>query len=174
MGLLDIFGLKGGASDEDKEQLGKLHAKLSDMLQNHSEDEVKWIAAYAGLLGKVANADTSLDKKELGVIQELLGRHVELEAEQVRDILSLFEEHRVRLLSIEDYIYIRLANETADRKRKLELIRALFCVAAADGVISGGEENEIRRVTQGLGLSHRDYIEARLEFKEHLSIHRGD
>lgn len=173
MGLLELLGFRAGGG-ENEESLGKLYAKLSDMLRDHSEDEVKWITAYAGLLGKVANADTSLQKKELGAIRRLLAEHVNLEGDHIEEVISLFEEHRVRLLSIEDYIYVRLANETADREQKLKLIRALFCVAAADGVVSGGEENEIRRVVQGLGLEHRDYIEARLEFKAHLSIHRED
>ena len=49
----------------------------------------------------------------------------------------------------------------------------LFAVAAADGVVTGDEEEEIRTISRGLLLEDRDYLAVRSAFGDKRSVLKG-
>jgi len=61
-----------------------------------------------------------------------------------------------RAILISEYV----ANATFDER--VELLDLLFAVAAADRVLTFTELEELRSISAALGLSHRQYIDAKL------------
>jgi uncharacterized tellurite resistance protein B-like protein len=54
------------------------------------------------------------------------------------------------------------------------LLDCLFEVAAAGSLISVTEDNEVRRITQELGLAHEDFIAARSRYRDRLAVLRAN
>jgi uncharacterized tellurite resistance protein B-like protein len=55
-----------------------------------------------------------------------------------------------------------LVTETSEEERR-RVINALFAVGAADGDLSFEETEEIRLIARGLNLTHKDFIDAKLQ-----------
>lgn len=169
MSLWDVLGMGQRRRAEDPD-LGLLFGGIERVLAGAPEAEIKLVTGYAGLLGKVAYADTEVTQEEGERIRRTLGAELGLGLGRVERIAELLEQERARLFTIEDYIYVRLVNEVADRDQKLALLRAMFAIAAADGSVRDREEQVIRVAAKGLLLSHADFIDARRQFREHLAV----
>ena len=63
-------------------------------------------------------------------------------------------------------------NRLATREDKLALLRCLFAVSASDDSVSVEEDNEIRRISSELRLTHQEFIAIRSEFRDKLSVLR--
>jgi len=169
--LMEILGLRPGEA-VDREASGRLERALEEMLEGRPGADARKTTAVAGLVGKVLSADMEISRPEKEFLAETLRGRFGMEEGEIEAVTGLIERHRVELFSIEDYLYARIANEVLDREKKKDLLRTLFAAAASDGSVGPEEEAEIRRISDGLKLSHADYIEARLEFREKLSVLR--
>ncbi len=169
MDLKKLFGINR-VKNTDTHDLGELFVGIQKILTEHSDDDVRLIAGFAGLLGKVAYADMEISSVELDRVRDVLDKRLKLSSRQIDPIVELLGKHQARLFSIEDYIYIRLLNEVLDHTQKKDALHALFTVAAADESVSAEEDAVLWTVAKGLRLSHRDFILIRAEFKEHLDV----
>jgi uncharacterized tellurite resistance protein B-like protein len=169
MGLLKLLGIK---RDElaGRDLLGTLFDGIEGIVGERPVEEIKLITGYAGLLGRVANADLTITDGEVGRMRGILLDVLGLDADEVEAIVEILLRHRVQLLNLEDHVYARLINDVTDRPHKLKLLRALYEVAAADGSVREREDQEIRVITRALMLSHGDFIAARREFREQLAV----
>jgi uncharacterized tellurite resistance protein B-like protein len=70
----------------------------------------------------------------------------------------------------ENFLVTREFNKMASREQKLALLECLFAVSAADESISNVEDREVRQIANELQLTHQDFINARLMYKEHLAV----
>ena len=150
--------------------LGGLFAALEDMLAGKSADEIKLVAGWAGLLGRVANADMELSPEEIARIREILEKTHGLDGGSVSKIADLLDGNRVELLSVEDHFYSRMINDGAGRAEKLALIESLFQVAAADDIVRQNEDATIRMISRSLFVSHDEFIEIRSKFRDKLAV----
>ncbi len=169
MDLKKLFGISSKGQKENAD-LGELFAGIQDVLEGYTENDIKLITGFAGLLGKVAYADMEISDVEIDRIRSVLKKKLDLKPHQVEPIIKLLGEHKARLFSVEDYIYIRLLDAVFDHDEKIDLLRALFTVAAADESVSAEEDAALWTVAKGLKLSHRDFVKIRVEFKEHLDV----
>jgi uncharacterized tellurite resistance protein B-like protein len=96
-----------------------------------------------------------------------------LEESLVDSILELMLTHQAQLYSVEDHVYLRLINETCEKTQKLHFIETLFAVAAADETVSAEEDATIWNIAKSLRLSHREFIQARIKYKEYLQVLKG-
>ena len=171
MNLWKIFGIADKQQHGEKNSdLGKLFDGMQEIAKGNSEEDIKLITGFAGLLGKVAYADMEISDVEINRIRSVLSNTLHLSHKQVDSIIELLAKNRVQLFSVEDYLYTRLINAVCDKEQKMDLLKALFTVAAADESVSAEEEAAIRIVSKGLFLSHGDFISIRVQFKEHLDV----
>jgi uncharacterized tellurite resistance protein B-like protein len=108
-------------------------------------------------------------------------------AEEEREMLRIVSEHGLSdeeaLLVVEmaqsqnelfghaeDFVVARELQETATREQKLQVLDCLFAVSAADLEISTVEDNEIRRISSELRLTHADFIGVRRHWRRHLGV----
>lgn len=168
MGLLEILGIgKGTAASEEA---GRLHSLVEKVLGGEPEERIKLVTGYAGLLGKVSYADMEMSEAELERIGALLVEKLALSSFDAASILKMLTEDTATLYSVEDHLYTRMLNDVLDKEQKLELLGALFAVAAANMAISNLEDNTVRVISKGLLLSHKEFIEARLRYRDHLEV----
>jgi uncharacterized tellurite resistance protein B-like protein len=71
-----------------------------------------------------------------------------------------------------NFVATREFRDAASQEQKVGLLRCLFAIAAADGTITGDEEEEIRTVSRGLLLEDRDYLAVRSAFGDKRSVLR--
>jgi uncharacterized tellurite resistance protein B-like protein len=57
----------------------------------------------------------------------------------------------------------------SDTGEKIQLLECLYAVAAADGVITGDETNEVASIAEEIGLSRADATALRSRFRDKLA-----
>ncbi|MCP4200112.1 MAG: TerB family tellurite resistance protein [Proteobacteria bacterium] len=172
MNLWKIFGIEKKERSEDPE-LGELFGGMEAILQDFAENDIKYVTGFAGLLGKVAYADMEMSDDEVAKMQSILSSTLRLRDSQVGLIVKMLQNHSVQLCSLEDYRYVRMINKVCDKEQKMELIEAMFAVASADESVSSEEDSAIYVVSKGIGLSHKDFVTVRAQFKNYLEVLKG-
>ena len=166
MNLLSLFKL----TPEHKQDYGQLFDKISEIGEQLTETEIKQVTAVAGLCGRIAYADTEITEDEIARISTVLQNESKLSARSIEIVTTLLVEHRVELLTLEEYFYSRLANESMTEAEKRALLRHLFRIAAADGTICLKEENLLFTIASQLKLPRKEVIQLKHEFRDFLSV----
>ena len=128
------------------------------------------IAAFAYTLGRVARADMSVSEAETRSMEALVMQEAGLPEEQAILIVQIAKTQVSLFGGTENYLVTREFNRIATAEQKRALLRCLFAVGAADASVSVVEDNEIRRISQELQLTHAEFIEARRTVREHLAV----
>ena len=171
---MSIFNRWGRRSRESgkEETLSTIYSRVHERVSGFEDEEIRYIAAFSGLLGRVAYADLDISDEEISKINKILTKRTSLSKEGVDAVTSVLKHEILALSGLENYLYTREINALASKKQKEEVMLSLFLVAAADRNISAEENEEIRMIAKALGFSHSDFVESRALFKEHLSVLR--
>ena len=116
--------------------------------------------AAAALLIETARADFEEDEAEQRALQELLCDTLELDRESIARLTREASAQLDRATSL--YDFTRVINDHYDVDQKLELIRAMWKVAFADGRLDKYEEHLIRQVAELTYVPHSDFIRMKL------------
>ncbi|MGH9409746.1 MAG: TerB family tellurite resistance protein [Vicinamibacterales bacterium] len=130
----------------------------------------RYLAAFAYVLGRVANADLEISPAETEEMAALLQDASGLPAEQTLLVVEIAKRQNRLFGGTEDFLVTRELREIATDAQRSRLLDSLFAVAAADGVVSGAEEDEIRKISIELAFEHAEYIEARLKYTSQRSV----
>lgn len=149
---------------------GKLGRKLSETLSDTDAERIRYLAAFGGLLGRVANADGHISEEEEQRIEAILETFSDLNEKESAVVKDIIRQQTQALAGLENHIYTRELNEMADHQRKLEITSCLFAVAAADDEISPEENESIRIIAKALMLAHSDFISVRSLYRDKLSV----
>ncbi len=178
-GLKRLFG--GGAGSRSSKELGrdvdtflrnKVLYKLRRQLKQREaevvadESKLSFWALFGGLLGRVVGADEVVQASEIEALRRILAGRSDLESEHQEMVVSIVQEEALRGLDRHRLIQGFLEVSTADQRRVL--VSCLFDVATADGELPVKEHEEIRSIAYGLGLSHRQFIDAKVTFSSQL------
>lgn len=117
--------------------------------------------AAAVLLVEVMAADDEFDDVESETIRQSLIRHFHLSTEEADQLLAESEQSHHETHDL--YEFTNVVNGEFQAPQKFELLKSMWKVAYADGVIDRYEEHMIRKLAELLHLSHSDFIRARLE-----------
>ena len=169
MSLMTLLGLTDDASpaaatDDDTDTMRRIAAELDHM----EEDRARYLAAFAYILGRVAHADSRFSDIETEKMQEILhglGHLTEAQAVLVVEIAK----SQVRLFgSTENFLVVRRFKDMATPEQRVELLDCVFAVSAADDSITVLEEGQAGQIAKELGLSHNDFVAARVTYQKHL------
>ena len=119
--------------------------------------------ATAALAVEIARADGHLSTEERETLTQDLRRRFELDDAESEALLEAAHGEVEEAVSLHDFT--RLLNEHLERREKLEVLRLLWQVALADGVLDRYEEYTIRRLAELLHLSHADFIRTKLSIQ---------
>ncbi len=144
-----------------------LETTLNIRPQDDNEQHTTQLAA-AILLVEVSRADFEISSDEQQVIANVLTKQFSLSEDEAGKVLQYaLDEHDGYTSS---HAFIRLLNEELDAKSKLGLLKGLWSVAYADGVLDKYEEYHVRKIADWLYLSHSDFIRVKHQVLAELNI----
>ncbi len=165
---------KAGAGATDRAAAGATASvrRIVRELESMEPERARFIAAFAYLLGRVANADLDISESETRAMEEIVITSGELPEAQAVLVVEIAKSQNRLFGGTENFQVAREFRQLATRAERRELLRCLFAVSAADDVVSGEEEVQIRQISEELGFSHRDYIEVRSAYNDKRSVIR--
>lgn len=125
------------------------------------DEELRRLGLAGGLMAKVAQVDREVSDAEFNTIVAAIKNFWSLSQEQA----ALVAEVAISAVDVtyDTYRMMRELTERTSEDERRQFLKALFAVANADGDISIEETEEIRLIAQGINLTHRDFIDAKLK-----------
>lgn len=153
----------------ESKTLHQLHAKMENHFPQKSPEKLAILSCVAGLLARIAYVDMKLDQGEADKMSVILAHWGELGDEEANWLTQVAFDEVKSLGGLENHLYCHPLNKLLPKEERLELLSALFAIAASDSSVSGEETEEIRLIAKGLLLEPPDFIAAKLSVKEYLS-----
>ena len=168
--LLDLFRSRSrdSASGASTATVRKIVRELEAM----EGEKAQFIAAFAYLLSRVANADLDISDEETEKMEEIVRRFGDLPADQALLVVQISKSQNRLFGGTEDFQVAQEFKRLSSREQREELLHCLFAVSAADDEISGEEEGRIRQIADELSFSHREYIEVRAAYNDKRTVMR--
>jgi uncharacterized tellurite resistance protein B-like protein len=116
--------------------------------------------ATAALLVEVSRADHEIKPEERRVISDAVRKTFHLSEHDTELIVNLAEEEAQTATSTHQFT--RLIDQHFQMEQKLHIVELLWRVALADADKDRHEEHLIRRISDLLHVSHREFIDAKM------------
>ncbi len=126
----------------------------------HSGDREHTLELCAAvLMMEIALADSGFGEEERRVIEDAIRHHFHLDEDETAALIETAGGEVDHAVSLHEFTSI--VNESLTREEKTTIIELLWKVAFADQVINKYEEYFIRKISDLLYVSHKDYIRAK-------------
>ena len=132
--------------------------------------EARFLAAFAYVLARVARADLEISREETEQMLKLVREYSTLSEAQALLVVQMAKTQATALAGTENYLVTRQFKEMSNRAQRIDLLRCLFAVAAADNNISVVENNEITQIGEELGFDSREIAAVRAAYRDQLSV----
>jgi len=136
-------------------------------------EEARFLAAFAYVLARVARADLDISRAETEQMIRLVRECSTLTEAQSLLVVQMAKTQAIALGGTENYLVTRQFKEISNRAQRVDLLRCLFAVAAADQTISHVENSEITAVGLELGFSGEEVASIRAAYRDQLSVLKG-
>ena len=156
----------GNTGSSETETVRKIVEKL-DLME---PERARYIASFAYLLSRVAHADMHISKEETSAMERIVKERGSLPEEQAILVVQMAKTQSLLFGHTENFLVTREFQKIAAREQKLALLDCLYAVSSADRSISTVEDNEIRKISRELHLSHQDFIAVRLRYRDYLAV----
>jgi uncharacterized tellurite resistance protein B-like protein len=170
MSLAEWLGLAPSSSRDPEAEI--VH-RISRQLDSMDPADARHLSLFAFLLARVASADLVIEPSEVAEMERLVTTHGGLGPSQAAMVVEIARATQKMLGPTHNFVAIREFRDAATAEQKLGLLHCLFAIAAADGVVTGDEEEEIRTISRGLLLEDRDYLAVRSGFGAKRSVLQG-
>ena len=169
---MSIFKFLGLQQPDPTEQTGDTETvrRIVDELEAMDPAKARYVAAFAYILGRVANADLDISKSETHKMETIVQQLGHLSEDQTVLAVQIAKSQHRLLGGTENFLVTREFVAISTAKQRIELLDCLFAVSAADDSISSVEESQIRQIASELGFSHRQFVEARTAYSEHREV----
>ena len=141
--------------------LGRLKTLFTEAAEE--ESTIKPELAAAALMFEVIWADHDVAEPELQVMKTHLTHAFDVQTAQIDQIVE--ETKRLHDESVGLHEFTSVLNENITQEEKVSIVQALWRIAVADAQIDSLEEHMIRRISDLLYVSHKDFIAAKLAAK---------
>lgn len=150
-----------------------MHDRIHAELPRLGEERVEYFAAFAGLLARAAFGDLEITPEEEKAMEACLRDPAGLDAGDAELVAHIARNATEGLGGVEDYLLTRAFNEQATPEQKEVLLECLYVVAAADGMVTQGEDEEIKQIGKALMIPHGRLMDIRGKHRDQLEILRG-
>jgi uncharacterized tellurite resistance protein B-like protein len=147
--------------------------RIARELEAMEPNRARYVAAFAYLLSRVANADLSVSREETLKMERVVQTLGHLPPDQAALVVEIAKAQNRLFGGTENFLVTRELREVATREQCLELLDCLFAVSAADESISGAEETQIRQIASELGFTHAELVQARSAYNDKREILKG-
>lgn len=129
-------------------------------------EERRFVAGYAYILVRVAQADLEVSPPELEYMEHAVSTAGHLSGAQAVLIVELARRMNALYGATEDYTLTREFAKTTTRAQREDLLRTAFAVSDADHDISEAERAELNEIGMELGFSLDEIEAVRAEFDD--------
>jgi uncharacterized tellurite resistance protein B-like protein len=166
--LRQLLGMDSTAQDEarDTATVRRIAAKLDEL----PVDEARFLAAFAYVLARVARADLDVSESETAKMSGLVREYAALTEAQSLLVVQMAKTQAITLGGTENYLVTRQFKELATREQRVDMLRCMFAVAAADQSVSHVENTEITAIGLELGFSGEEVASVRASYRDQLSV----
>ena len=156
-----------GVDTPEKQEFAPLRETL-EALDHLDPDRARYLAGFAYLLGRVAQADQHVSPEETRAMEALVREQGQLSQDQAMVVVQLAKTSNLLFGGTANFLVAREFSDLATYDQRLALMRCLFAVSAVDDAISTAEEGEIHRIAKELHIDHSDLIALRMAHRRHL------
>jgi uncharacterized tellurite resistance protein B-like protein len=169
--ILKFLGLEGQASPA-AQAASQTEAvrEITRKLENLEPGRARYVAKFAYILSRVANADMHIGEQESREMERLVREAGGLPEEQAVVVVHMAKTRNLVFGGTDNFLVTREFNKEATHEQKLQLLDCLFAVTAAEDGVSTVEDNEIRQISRELMVAHPDYIAVRMRYRDQLSV----
>jgi uncharacterized tellurite resistance protein B-like protein len=173
MSFWDRLGVKAHASrsagSADSETLRKITRALDAM----EPEKARYLACFAFILSRVANADLEISEKETEAMERLVSEWGRLSESEAIVVVQIAKSQNRLFGGTENFSVTKLFKELAAPEQRTELLHCLFAVSSADDSVSVVEENEIWKIAAELGITHSEYVSIRAAYRDKREVLRN-
>jgi uncharacterized tellurite resistance protein B-like protein len=168
--LRRLLGLDPDVDEaRDTETVARIAAELDEL----PLEQARFLAAFAYVLARLARADLEISGAETREMGELVRKFSDLSAPQATLVVLAAKTYATTLGGTENYIVTRQFRELSNRAQRIDLMRCLFAVAAADQDISSVESAEITQIGNELGFTREEVAGLRAAFRDQLAVFKS-
>ena len=172
MSILRMLGWEGAPRRTAEREDADAVRRIASALERLEPTRARFIASFAFLLSRVANADNEISSEEIGEMERLIREKAGLDEAQAALVVQIARTQNQLFGGRENFAVGQEFARGASRGQKRALLDCLCAVAAADGGVSVREDNEIRSISRELGLEHREFIAVRSRYRDALNVLR--
>ena len=149
-----------------KEHISNLSNEPIEMADQEQKDTEIINNACAALLIETALADKVFNEEEMISMKQTLNKVYKVDEQDIEELINESKKKVSESTSL--YEYTRLINDLCNYEDKIRLISNLWSIAFADKHLDKYEEYLIRKISDLLHVSHKDFIQQKLLVKETL------
>ncbi len=170
MSLLRFLGLaaKERSGSGETETVRRIAARLERL----EPATAKYLAAFAYVLARVAQADLRVEASETEEMLRSVRSLAELSDEEAALVVEIAKSQARLLGGTENYVVTREFARIATREQRAGLLQCLYATAAADGSISSVESAEIDAIADELGFTRPEALALRAAWRDKLAVLR--
>jgi len=162
-----LFGAGGesGGESGDTATVRRIAAELERL----PRETAKYLAGFAYVLARVANADLDIDVEETREMERIAMSLADLSPAEAALVVEIAKSQALMLGGTENYVVTREFRKTATDEQRGKLLQCLFAVAAADGTITTDESSEIAAIGEELGFTRPQINALRSGYRDKLA-----
>lgn len=171
--FLKLMGVGGREAQESPAGETESVRHIIKELEALPTERAHYLALYSSILSRVARADLDTSAPEVAAMEKAIQEIGELDEALAVLVVEIARHQNTLLGGVENYLITREFQKVAHREQKLQLLQALFVVAAAEDGVSNYENEEIGKIATEIGLARQDFLAVRAQYKEKLGVFRG-
>jgi uncharacterized tellurite resistance protein B-like protein len=168
--ILKILGLGNAGAGPEAGSDSETLRRITRALEALDPEKARYIASFAFILSRVANADMEISDSETREMERLVRQWANLPEEQAILVVQIAKSQNRIFGGTENFPLTKLFKDLATPGQREELLHCLFAVSAADDSISTVEENEIWKIAAELGVSHSEYVAIRATYRDKREV----
>ena len=133
----------------------------TEPISDKPSEENRIVVATCVLLLEMAHSDGEFHDMEGLVVEDLLARKYDMPPEARKELIEYARKKSDA--SIDLHQFTRQINENFTEEEKMQVVRTLWRIVYADGVLDKYEDYLMRKLVKLLRLSHRQMIEAKVK-----------
>lgn len=153
------------APDTDTETIRRIAAQLGEL----PIERRRFIAGFAYVLGRAAQADLTISPEEVSFIERTMMEVGGLPEAQAVLVVQIARTQAELHGATEDYLVTREFAAAAPLEERQRLLRFAYTVTASDDTITAEESAELNEIGKELGFTASEVDAVRVEFADQLS-----
>jgi len=172
---VSLFRLLGFGDDStNSREAGDTQSvrRIAANLERLEPRRAKYLAAFAYVLARVANADLDIAPTETAEMERSLAAISDLSESEIALAVEIAKSQARLLGGTENYIVTREFRAISTPEQRGQLLQCLYAVAAADGTISTIESSEIVGIAEELGFTRAEANALKSQYRDKLAVLR--